>query len=165
MDHPHRPARIGFLLSQLGAHASDIFADQVHELGVTSSEAGVIRIIGRTPRISQRDLASKLGTVQSRVVTLIDRLETAGLAVRIRSTSDRRIQELELTDEGRDILLSLRSAAEAQESIIAEGLTAEEKMQLYGLLSTLGALRGLDSDVHPGYKSTHREDEATHVRS
>jgi DNA-binding MarR family transcriptional regulator len=152
MDHPHRPARIGFLLAQLGAHATDVFADQIRHLDISSSEAGVIRIIGRTPGISQRDLATKLGTVQSRVVSIIDRLETAGLAARSRSTTDRRIQQLELTDAGRATLLSLRAAAEAQESIIAEGLTSEQKTQLYELLTTLGTLRGLDADIHPGYK-------------
>lgn len=153
MDHPHRPARIGFLLAQLGAHATDVFADQVRKLGITPSEAGVLRIIGRTPGISQRDLANKLGIVQSRVVTIVDRLEAAGLAVRTRSTTDRRIQQLELTDAGQATLISLRTAAEAQESILAEGLTTEQKTQLYELLTTLGALRSLDADVHPGYKS------------
>lgn len=153
MDHPHRPARIGFLLSQLGAHASDLFADQVRELGLTPSESGVIRIIGRSPGISQRDLATRLGTVQSRIVSIIDRLETAGLAVRIRSTTDRRIQQLDLTEAGRATLLSLRAAAEAQESILTEGLTPEQKTQLFELLATLGRLRGLDADVHPATKN------------
>ncbi|MCU1526816.1 MAG: MarR family transcriptional regulator [Frondihabitans sp.] len=150
-----RPARLGFLLSQLGAHAADVFATQIQELGITPSEAGVIRIIGRTPGISQRELADRLGTVQSRVVVLVDRLESAGLATRVRSTVDRRTQQVELTDAGRSTQLSLRRAAEAQEIAITDGLTDEQTTQLFDLLTTLGALRGLDTDVHPGYRSSH----------
>ena len=88
MSVPQRPARIGFMLAQLGAHAAELFARQTRDLGITPAEAGVIRIIGRTPGISQRELAQKLGAVQSRVVVLIDRLESAGLATRTRRASD-----------------------------------------------------------------------------
>ncbi|WP_432989359.1 MarR family winged helix-turn-helix transcriptional regulator [Dactylosporangium sp. CA-233914] len=146
-----RPARIGFLLSQLGTHAAKLFADHVRELGITPSEAGVVRIIGRRPGISQRELAGQLGAVQSRVVALVDRLEQAGLAQRTRGT-DRRTQQLNLTDAGRALLASLRQVAEAQEAALTDGLTAEQKAQLFDLLSTLSALRGLDPDVHPGHR-------------
>src|ERR1700759_426204 len=95
---PHRPARIGFLLSQLGSHAAEVFAAQLKELGITPSEAGVIRVIARTPDVTQRELADRLGAAQSRVVALIDGLERKGLATRTRSTTDRRVQHLDLTE-------------------------------------------------------------------
>ena len=151
-----RPARIGFLLSQLGAHATELFAAQTKELGITPSEAGVIRIIGRSPGISQRELAAILGSVQSRVVALIDRLEGAGLVTRTRSSADRRVQELRLTESGAATLKLLRRAAEAQEAAIVEGLTPQQTDELFGLLSTLGSLRGLDSEIHLGYRDSAR---------
>jgi DNA-binding MarR family transcriptional regulator len=153
MSPGDRPARIGFLLAQLGAHATDLFAAQTRELGITPSEAGVVRIVGRTPGISQRELAEKLGAVQSRVVALVDRLEAAGLATRTRSASDRRMQRLELTDAGRRTLADLRRAAQAQEAALTDGLTLEQKNQLHELLARLSALRSLDADVHPGYRA------------
>ena len=156
MPTPKRPARIGFLLAQLGAHAADIFAAEVRPLGVTVSEAGVIRIIGRQPGITQRQLADKLGALQSRVVALLDGLERKGLAERNRSTTDRRVQQLDLTDAGRSLLAKLRLAAEAQEAVVAEGLSDQQKRDLYQLLSTLSARRGLDADVHPGYRESGR---------
>ncbi|NUP74348.1 MAG: MarR family transcriptional regulator, partial [Sinomonas sp.] len=128
-----RPARIGFLLSQLGAHAGEIFAAKTRDLGITPSEAGVIRIIGRSPGISQRELAETLGSVQSRVVALIDRLEGAELVTRTRSAADRRVQELRLTESGRAVLRELRYAAEAQEAAIVDGLTPEQTAELFAL--------------------------------
>ncbi|MDQ4503463.1 MarR family transcriptional regulator [Sinomonas sp. ASV322] len=151
-----RPARIGFLLSQLGAHATELFADQTRGLGITPSEAGVVRIIGRSPGISQRELSDTLGSVQSRVVALIDRLEGAGLVTRTRSSADRRIQELRLTESGVSVLRSLRYAAEAQEAAIVDGLTPEQAAELFGLLSKLSSLRGLDAEVHVGYRDASR---------
>jgi DNA-binding MarR family transcriptional regulator len=156
MSTPKRPARIGFLLAQLGTHAAELFAEQVHTLGVTPSEAGVIRIIDRQAGITQRQLADKLGALQSRVVALIDGLEGKGLAVRTRSTTDRRVQHLDLTDAGRALVVQLRSAAEAQEAAITDGLTEQQKRDLYRLLSTLSARRGLDADVHPGHRESEK---------
>lgn len=153
MSAPQRPARIGFLLAQLGAHAAELFAQKTRDLGITPAEAGVIRIIGRTPGISQRELAQKFGAVQSRVVVLIDRLEAAGLATRTRRANDRRIQEIELTDAGRRLLVALGRAARTQEATLTEGLSERRKTELYALLAELGSLRGLDPDVHPAYRA------------
>ena len=151
---PQRPARIGFLLAQLGAHATAVFAELTAPLGITPSEAGVIRIIGRSPGISQRELATRLGIVQSRVVALLDRLEQAGLSTRTRRPGDRRVQEVELTDAGRTLLGRLRDAAEAQEAKLTEGLDEKRKRELYTLLLDLSTLRKLDAEVHPGYRGS-----------
>lgn len=157
MPAPQRPARIGFLLAQLGAHAAEVFAGQIRPLGITPSEAGVIRILGHAPGITQRELADKLGALQSRVVALIDGLERKGLVVRTRSTTDRRRQQLDLTAAGRQMLTGLRAAAQAQEQEIAKVLSEQEKADLYGLLTALSARRGLDADVHPGYRGSAGE--------
>jgi DNA-binding MarR family transcriptional regulator len=148
MTPSDRPARIGFLLSQLGTEASNTFAASARQLGITPAEAGVLRIVGRQPAINQRQLGEKLGTVQSRVVALIDSLASTGLVARSRSVTDRRNQELHLTDAGRAMLVRLRGAAEEQESEIAGGLDPAERAQLYGLLLKLSTTRGLDPDVH-----------------
>lgn len=147
-------ARIGFLLSQLGAHAAEVFAEQVRGLGLTPSEAGVIRIIGRAPKLTQRELAERLGTVPSRVVSLVDGLERKGLATRTRGESDRRAHYLELTDSGRAMLGELRKAAEAQEAVITAALSEQQRSELGALLAALSSSLGLDPDVHPGYRGT-----------
>lgn len=153
MSAPNRPARIGFLLSQLGALASDSFAAKTREFGITPAEAGVLRILGRQPRINQRELAEKLGTAPSRVVALIDSLETTGYVTRSRSITDRRNQQLQLTDSGRTMLAHLRSAAEAQEAEVTSGLDPDERTQLHQLLLKLSTAKALDPDVHPSFRS------------
>ncbi|MGN7799626.1 MarR family winged helix-turn-helix transcriptional regulator [Leifsonia sp. 22587] len=152
MTPARRPARIGFLLTQLGSLAAESFAVRARELGITPPEAGAMRILGRGADMNQRELAEKLGVAQSRVVALVDSLEAAGLITRERSTTDRRNFVLHVTAPGRELLTRLRSAAEAQEEELTEGLSADDRDRLYKLLLRLGDARGLDRDVHPGYR-------------
>ena len=69
---PEQPRRIAFLLSQVGAHVSERFAERCRDLGLTPSEAAVLRLVGRTPGLSQRSVADRVGTAPSRIVTLVD---------------------------------------------------------------------------------------------
>jgi DNA-binding MarR family transcriptional regulator len=147
-----RPSRIGFLLTQLGTDAASRFAARTKELGVTPGQAGVIRILGRQPGISQRDLADRLGAVQSRVVALIDGLEGLDLVTRERNAADRRNYELRLTDRGQTVLGALRGVAEAHEADVTKALNDAERAELSRLLGLMLAETQLDADVHPGYK-------------
>ena len=151
MSKIERPARVGFLLAQLGSAAAARFAERTRTLGITPAQAGVLRILGRRPGISQRDLADTLGAVPSRVVALIDALQDAGYVTRTRSTSDRRNHELGLTDAGRTALSNLRTIAEAHERDVTKALSSDQRSQLAELLGLLAADFGLDPIVHPGY--------------
>jgi len=150
LQHPPRSKRTAFLLSQLGALASARFAERTRELGLTPSDAGVLRLLGRTPGLSQRSLADRLGAVPSRVVPLIDSLEARGLVARGRSSADRRNYELRLTAEGTKVLGTLRGIAEQHEAELLAPLTREQSVQLAGLLNQLASAHALDKDLHRG---------------
>jgi DNA-binding MarR family transcriptional regulator len=117
-------------------------------VGLTPSDAGVLRLVGRTPGLSQRSLADRLGAVPSRVVPLIDSLEARGLVARVRSKSDRRNYELRLTAEGRKMLVALRGIAEQHEAELLAPLTSEQSAQLGNLLARLAGAHALDVDLH-----------------
>jgi DNA-binding MarR family transcriptional regulator len=159
------PGRIAFLLSQVGAHVSERFAERCRELGLTPSEAAVLRLAGRTPGLSQRSLADRVGTAPSRMVALIDGLEERGLVARARSSTDRRNYELHLTADGQALLAALRQVAEAHESEILDGLTPEQTGHLAAALQTLIRAHHLDPEVHHRTRPRQEEDGAsTHRR-
>ena len=147
-DLRRSPPRIAFLLSQVGAHVSERFAARCQELGLTPSQAAVLRLVGRAPGLSQRTLADRVGTVPSRIVALIDGLEQRGLVARTRSGTDRRNYELHLTAEGRTLLVALRQVAEAHEAEILDGLSPEQTAHLAAALQTLIRAHDLDPEVH-----------------
>jgi DNA-binding MarR family transcriptional regulator len=147
-EQPRPPRRIAFLLSQVGAHVSERFAERRRELGLTPSEAAVLRLVGRAPGLSQRSLADRVGTAPSRMVTLIDGLEERGLVARSRSSTDRRNHELHVTADVRPLLAALRQVAEAHESEILDGLTPEQTGHLADALQTLVRVHHLDPELH-----------------
>ncbi|NYJ76044.1 MarR family transcriptional regulator [Allobranchiibius huperziae] len=148
------PSRTAFRLSQLGNFAAARFAELTRSLGLTPSDAGVLRLLGREPGISQRGLADRLGAVPSRVVVLIDSMERRGLVTRTRSSTDRRTQELTLTEQGQHALLQLRGLAQEHDAAVLAPLTQEEREQLVALLAKLSEGHRLDPDVHPGYRDS-----------
>ena len=144
----NRPTRAAFLLSQVGSFSSARFAERVRELGLTASEAGVLRFVARSPGTSQRVLADRIGSAPSRVVSLIDSLETHGLLERRRGSVDRRNQELWLTPAGDATLGQLRQLAEEHEAEILGSLTTEQIAQLSALLGSIAEAHQLDRDIH-----------------
>ncbi|MGO4594215.1 MarR family winged helix-turn-helix transcriptional regulator [Leifsonia sp. 2TAF2] len=146
-----RPARIGFLVSQLGAFASARFGELIKPSGLTPATAGVLRILSREPGLSQRALATRLGSAPSRVVVLVDALEAAGLVTRSRDPLDRRNHRLEVTEAGRVALGTLRAAAETQSADLLAPLAAEERDVFTALVAKLAAAHRLDPQVHSGY--------------
>ncbi|MEO3785680.1 MarR family winged helix-turn-helix transcriptional regulator [Actinocorallia sp. B10E7] len=151
-----RPRGTAFLLSQIGAHAAQRFAERVSALGVVPSDVGLLRLISADPGRSQQSLAKELGVVPSRVVTLIDALERKGLVERRRSPRDRRHHELHLTAEGARVMSEMLSLGSAHEDEVCAPLDEDQRAQLTALLETLAAHHGLAPGVHPGYRALPR---------
>lgn len=148
-----RPRRIAFLLAQLGADASAAFEEALTPLGITASEAGLLRMIGRHPGISQKAASEQLGVGPSRVVAVLDRLERAGHVERRRSATDRRSHEVHLTPDGQRLLAALRPIAEAHEKAFIHGLDEDDLDRLAGYLEAIAAARGLSRDIHRGTRA------------
>jgi DNA-binding MarR family transcriptional regulator len=142
-----------FLLAQVGAHAASKFAERLAELKLVPAHAGIFRILSGKPGMSQQELATALGALPSRLVALIDELESRGLVERRPHGSDRRSHALHLTDEGRSTVQAVGRVAREHQHALLAGLSQEEKRQLATLLQTVADQQGLIPRVHPGYGS------------
>ena len=78
---------LGLLLSQLGTHAALSFGRKIAGFGISPPHFGILRWIHANEGKNQRELASHLGVVPSRLVVLLDELETKGLVARERSAA------------------------------------------------------------------------------
>jgi DNA-binding MarR family transcriptional regulator len=151
-DSSRRPGGAAFLLAQLGAHAAGRYAEKVAALELDPAQTGVLHLIARRPGQSQQALADQLGVAASRVVALVDGLESRGLLARQRSATDRRNYELHLTDDGQALLTRLREVAVAHEKDMTTALSADERATLVELLQKVADQQGLTPGVHPGYR-------------
>jgi DNA-binding MarR family transcriptional regulator len=142
-----------FLLAQLGAHATARYAERVATLDLSPAHTGALRRIAVEPGQSQQALAGQLGVVPSKIVSLVDDLESRDLLERRRNPADRRNYQLHLTEQGGKALAQIREIAQAHERDITSGLTAEEHQELIALLNKVAQQQGLTQGVHPGYRN------------
>jgi DNA-binding MarR family transcriptional regulator len=75
-----------------------------------------------------------MGIDPSTMVSLIDKLESAGLAKRRPHPQDRRARQVSITPKGRRLLQRARKVAFEAEDEVLRGLTAAERRELLRLL-------------------------------
>ena len=141
-----------FMLAQLGGHAAARFAERLEPLGFAPYHAGILRILGQRPGVSQQDLAKTLNMHASRLVGVLDELQERGLLERRPSGRDRRLYELHLTAEGEGALRRIGEVASEHHQALMSGLSSQQQKQLTELLEILLTHQGLTRGVHPGYR-------------
>jgi len=154
---PERPSQASkatfasFLLAQVGAHAARKFAERLSPLKLTPPHAGILRRLGQSSGISQRELATQLGMHASRLVGVVDEMESLGLVVREGNTDDRRTYSLQITPKGRETLQEIGKISYQHNEALVASLTPEERETLTTLLQRIAGQQGLTHGVHPGY--------------
>lgn len=141
-----------FLLAQVGAHASERFAQRLGELELFPSEAGVLRILRFNSGISQQELSERLQIHPSRLVALLDKLERSNLIERRQNPADRRLYSLYLTEEGVALFEKVGQLARLHQDAMTTGLSKEENGSLTTFLQRIAQSQGLIHGVHPGYQ-------------
>jgi DNA-binding MarR family transcriptional regulator len=142
-----------FLLAQVGAHAAMKFGERLKKLKLAPHHAGILRILAVTPAITQQSLAKMLGIVPSRLVALIDEMESWGLVERRSDRDDRRRYALHLTEKGRAMLEAIGRVAREHGQELLAALSEEERRQMAILLRRIADDQGLSHGVHPGYRA------------
>jgi len=146
-----------FLLAQVGAHAAARFAERLAPLRLSPPHAGILRALAKSAGSSQQELASMLKIHSSRLVGLLDELETRGFVKRQENADDRRTYALHLTDEGQAILGEIGRIAKEHQDLLLASLGKEEREQLADLLQQIADDQGLTPGVHPGFSRIGRQ--------
>jgi DNA-binding MarR family transcriptional regulator len=142
---------VAFLLAQVGAHAASKFAERIAPLGLVPAHAGILRVLRGSAGTSQQDLAHTLGIHPSRLVAIVDDLESRELVARRENPRDRRTYALHLTERGTDVLERLGQIALEHEESLCRSLARSERGVLGELLARVAEHEGLTPGVHPGY--------------
>jgi DNA-binding MarR family transcriptional regulator len=132
-------------------------AEVLGSIGLTPALFALLNVIGAREGAIQQELGSALGIDRSTMVSLIDQLESAGLAGRRPSVTDRRAREIAITPKGRRLLQRARGLISQVEDEVLAGLTADERRELLALLRR--ALRS--APLPPFWTSEGSDQEAT----
>jgi MarR family transcriptional regulator, lower aerobic nicotinate degradation pathway regulator len=124
----------GQLFFRLWRASHTRIAEALDSVGLTPALFGVLNLLGARDRAIQQEIASAMGIDPSTMVSLIDELESAGLAIRRTHPTDRRAREVAITSKGRRQLERARRMATQVEGEVLRGLSAAERRELLALL-------------------------------
>jgi DNA-binding MarR family transcriptional regulator len=132
--------RLGFRVRRLHHLLSQRVEQAFAPYGLRPGSLTTMVLISANPGYSQVEL-SRIGNLdKSAIVTIVDELEKRELAIRGRSSSDRRRNSLFLTAQGEKLMKEMHRLAMATEQPLREGLSVEEYDQLFELLEKARAL-------------------------
>ncbi|HEU4563296.1 MAG TPA: MarR family winged helix-turn-helix transcriptional regulator [Gemmatimonadaceae bacterium] len=115
-----------------------LYAPLAREHGLTESQLGVLEAILHLGPLSQGQLCEKLLRSGSNLTTVVDNLERAGLVRRERAAEDRRVQIVDLTATGRELIGRVFPRHVQNVAELMAALTGEEQEQLARLCRKLG---------------------------
>jgi len=122
--------RVRLLRNALAARSIAVSAPH----GLPTGSLTVLALIAANPGSSQSALARRAGLNKSALVGIVDQLEANGLAVRDRSASDRRRNQVTVTAEGEAAMQALFVAVAAEEGAIRDALGSADLEVLLALL-------------------------------
>ncbi|HCQ64907.1 MAG TPA: MarR family transcriptional regulator [Rhodobacteraceae bacterium] len=133
-----------YQLSELSRRVSAGFSRHYRDTyGISVAEWRVMAHLSQQEAVSVREIHRRVGMDKPKVSRAATRLEAAGYVTKVVNPQDRRLVELSLTRQGRDLIETLAPIASAYQArlMTALGDGAEE------FVATIGALAGqLEAD-------------------
>jgi len=81
-----------------------------NEHSISLSQMQVLSMLGETGFMSLSEISHRMGTYQSNISPMVDRLVEDGLVERVRDTLDRRVVSVVILDAGREKLAAIQSS-------------------------------------------------------
>jgi DNA-binding MarR family transcriptional regulator len=108
--------------------------------GITGPQLWAIKTIAQESPIMVSELARRMYLHPATVVGILDRLEKQGLVARVRSTVDRRVVRIELSERGQELV---KKSPEVAQGLLVEGLEKLSESKLQKIDEGLDTLVGI----------------------
>ncbi len=105
--------------------------------GITLPQYFVLRELWREEGLTQRELSNRVGVLEPTMVATLDALERRGTIVRVRSTTDRRKTNVQLSPDGRTLRATLHGYASDVLGRALTGVGNDEIAALRALLQRI----------------------------
>jgi MarR family transcriptional regulator for hemolysin len=130
---------IGLQLARTARAVTAAFERAMADAGGSASTWQVLLIVRSQQWGNQSEIARAMGITGATLTHHLNALERQGLVRRWREESNRRVQRVELTDQGAALFERLRAVAVAHDQRLRSELTDAEVEQLGALLGRLRA--------------------------
>ena len=128
---------IGYRLRRASAAFDAHFFEAMEGNGIRPALFGMLDLIAEKPGISQRDLGRSLRIGRNNIVPLVGELIERKLIERRPSELDRRVVNLFLTPQGKELIRDCRKRVLRHEDEALAGLSAEHRTALAGMLLSI----------------------------
>lgn len=125
---------VGYALRRVQMKVFQHLVDCLTPYELRPAQFSALAIIAQNPGPTQAELAKALNIEPPQVVPLLNKLEEAGLALRVRSKADKRSYGLYLSKAGEKLLKTLYGVAEESDRAATANLNDDERQQLLALL-------------------------------
>jgi MarR family 2-MHQ and catechol resistance regulon transcriptional repressor len=125
-------------LARASATFGRLTGKDIERYGLTQPQFGVVELLGHLGPVTIGEVTKKMLVTGGCVTVILDNLEKEGLVERMRSTEDRRVIKVQLTEKGQGLFENIFRQHAERVSQLASVLTDAEQNQLAGLLKKLG---------------------------
>ncbi len=130
---------VGFLMRRIVLSLINEVDRRLEGQGLTHAQWTPLFLLFKGKASTLAELARELQIDPGALTRTLDRLEAKGLCMRVRSTEDRRVSHLQLTEEGLAAAAQVPSVLSEVQNAYLKGFTEAEWRQLLDMLRRLGA--------------------------
>ncbi len=127
----------GFLMFRTARGMKKMLDARLSEFNVTSSQASVLNTLFSSDGISLSDIGKSVHLDKPAITGLADRMEKDGLVERRRTSSDRRIIQLFLTEKGRNLYNTIETIIIEVDQQLVKGLVTQKIETLHEMLQSI----------------------------
>lgn len=107
---------------------------RLDDFDLKPSQAGILFVLSCNGKLSQRELAEKIGITPPSMTVALRKMENRGYIKKEPDEKDQRIIRILLTEKGEDCVEDIRAVVDKMEAVLYRNMTQEEKMLLRRLL-------------------------------
>jgi len=123
-----------FLVNTIAVRAIELFDEELTEFDLSVRAAGILLLLDAQGPTSQHLIGQQLRLERSTLSLAVDEVEAGDLVTRRRDPANRRHNQLELTDRGRDAVTAAKAASDRSTNTLLHGMAPEQRQQLLTLL-------------------------------
>lgn len=107
---------------------------RMEDMELNPSQAGILFILNNQGRLSQRQLAEKIGITPPSMTVTLRKLEERGFITKEPDERDQRILRICLSEAGKECIEKIKSIMKDMEEILYRGFSVEERLLFQRLL-------------------------------
>lgn len=134
LDQTRLTHLVGYAATRASVELKKSFTKHMGPLHLKAVEFSILVLVASNDQVNQKQLGQALDVSPPNLAVTLDRMVERGWVERVRSTQDRRAQQIHLTAQGADLVQRAEKIASTMEQTTLRVLSSAERALLIELL-------------------------------